>query len=340
MSSQMSSASKHLAKEFHEISPRILQAAKGLVFLTMIKGAFVWSGALSTGIIVKRLSPTEWSAPISVGMASFGFGLQIGGQKVDIIIVVADDEEIDVFAGSGQLKLGVQYGMTAGPIGRDMDLSAYMGPQGLTTSMYFSRSKGAYVGFSLDGALLVSRFPTNKAFYGNSVSIKQVLNGSMQPPSGPGREELARFHRLLDDFEHGRLETKILGGSEDAKAPPQAATSSTSHNTMTAEAKKEEEEYIAQFLELQESGRNLLSDSLMGGGMNAVMTMDHVVNENDPSNKAYGIISALSGDRVVILEGNLTNGLGEPLQDFVKVRVTTAGMVREGIVSKYTLQAV
>jgi lipid-binding SYLF domain-containing protein len=112
--SQMRSAARHLRKELREIPGLMLKHCRGIVFLTLLKGAFIWSGSLSTGIVIKRLSPTQWSPPCSLGMASFGFGLQAGGEKVDIIIIIADDQEIDTFAGTGQLKLGVEYGLAAG----------------------------------------------------------------------------------------------------------------------------------------------------------------------------------------------------------------------------------
>ena len=108
MESQMRSAAAHLRKELEEIPQQFVKHAKGIVFLTLFKGAFLWSGSLSTGIVIKRLSKTKWSPPASLGMASFGFGLQAGGEKVDVIIIIADDEEIDTFAGTGQLKLGVE----------------------------------------------------------------------------------------------------------------------------------------------------------------------------------------------------------------------------------------
>jgi lipid-binding SYLF domain-containing protein len=107
MENQMESAARHLRNQMSDIPGQFLTHAKGLVFLTMVKGAFLWSGSLSTGIVVKKLGPQQWSPPISVGMASFGFGLQAGGEKVDIIIIIGDDEEIATFQGTGQLKLGV-----------------------------------------------------------------------------------------------------------------------------------------------------------------------------------------------------------------------------------------
>ena len=87
LASQMKTAARHLRKEEGGIPTQVLRYAKGIVFLTLIKGAFIWSGALSTGIVTRRLGPTQWSPPASVGMASIGFGLQAGGQKVDVIIV-------------------------------------------------------------------------------------------------------------------------------------------------------------------------------------------------------------------------------------------------------------
>lgn len=107
LEAQMDSAMRHMKKQMSEIPRGVIANARGLVFLTMIKGALIWSGSLSTGIVVKRLTRNSWSPPVSVGMASVGFGLQAGGEKVEIIIVIGDDEEIEAFAGTGQLKLGV-----------------------------------------------------------------------------------------------------------------------------------------------------------------------------------------------------------------------------------------
>ena len=58
--SQMKSAIWHLQKHVDEIPPEFVRHAKGLVFMTMLKGAFIWSGAASSGIIIKRLSENKW----------------------------------------------------------------------------------------------------------------------------------------------------------------------------------------------------------------------------------------------------------------------------------------
>jgi len=87
LASQMKTAARHLRKEEGSIPTQVMRHAKGIVFLTLIKGAFIWSGSISTGIVVRRIGPGKWSPPASVGMASVGFGLQAGGQKVDVIIV-------------------------------------------------------------------------------------------------------------------------------------------------------------------------------------------------------------------------------------------------------------
>lgn len=103
----MDSAERHLKAQSKEISREILALAAGIVFLTLVKGAFIWSASLATGIVVKRLSRTKWGFPVSVGMASAGIGAQAGIEKVDIIILLADEQEMETFVSSGQLKLGV-----------------------------------------------------------------------------------------------------------------------------------------------------------------------------------------------------------------------------------------
>jgi hypothetical protein len=233
------------------------------------------------------------------------------------------------------------------PIGRDFDISAYVGTGGLTCNMYYSRSIGAFAGFSLEGAILISRWGANKSFYGQKVKVKDVLNGNVPVPDN----KLAYFndfHQLLLDFEHGKLEKQIVMGSSSSSAGggsgawPWSRSSSGAKQKQEQQDHAEEEEQKQELLlhmsALGETGKGILKSSLDSSATRVVFESDHVIDETDPANQAYGIIGALEGDTAILLEGNLETGLGGALEDYVRVRVNHSGVEREGLVSRHILR--
>lgn len=107
------SAGKHLTAQVNSIPASMIYQCKGIVFMTCVQGGFVVSGGLASGIIVKRLGKDKWSPPSSCGLASVGFGLQIGLQKIDLIIVLTEESQINAFSSRGQLKLSTETGLAA-----------------------------------------------------------------------------------------------------------------------------------------------------------------------------------------------------------------------------------
>ena len=175
-----------------QIALGVLRNAIGLVFMTQVKAGFLWSGSVAAGVLIVRLPEGGWSAPASLGSVGAGFGLQIGAQSADIVIALFDQRAIDAFKGLGHLKLGGDFSVAVGPIGRSASVDGRVGPSGLTGMFSYSRSQGLFAGLSLDGAVIVRRDADNSEMYGPDVTVDEILSGSVEP-SAAGK----RLHGLI-----------------------------------------------------------------------------------------------------------------------------------------------
>jgi hypothetical protein len=147
--------------------------------------------------------------------------------------------------------------------------------------MYYARSKGAYIGFSLDGAILLSRWTTNKSFYGEKVKVKDVLDGKVLVP--PSKAPMVdRFNTTLADFEAGRVTTRIEGRSTASDPIIRKKSSLEEAESETRMTKQEQDALLLDFQDLGVTGKELLRSSLESGNQSVVFISDHVVNENDP----------------------------------------------------------
>jgi len=167
-----------------QIPRAVLKNAKGLCFISQIKAGFVFSGTIGAGIIIRRTPGVGlgWSAPSSVGTAGMGWGLQIGAQKTDTLIVLHDESQIAAFSGNGQLKFGGDVSLAVGPVGRSAAADARLGDGGATGCFSYSHSQGLFGGLTLEGAALLARASDNESFYGRKVSPKEILAGEVEPP--------------------------------------------------------------------------------------------------------------------------------------------------------------
>lgn len=80
--------------------------AKGLAFLTVIKGGFIIGGRVGTGLITAKLSNGKWSAPSAIGLVGLSWGAMVGADVTDYIIVLNTDEAVTSFSGQGQVSIG------------------------------------------------------------------------------------------------------------------------------------------------------------------------------------------------------------------------------------------
>jgi len=151
----------------------LLKDAKG-VFIApqMLKGAFIFGASGGSGVFMVRDTQTaEWSGPAFYTIGGVSFGLQIGGQSSEVILLAMTERGVTALL-SSSLKLGADAGVAAGPVG--------MGASASTANvsgdiLSFSRAKGLYGGIVLDGAVVKVRNGYNAAYYNDKVSPTDIL---------------------------------------------------------------------------------------------------------------------------------------------------------------------
>ena len=112
----------------------------------------------------------KWSEPVFYTMGSVTFGLQIGGEKAEVIMLVNTVKGIESLY-STSVKLGAGSSIAAGPVGGGAGAKANLNADFLS----FARTKGAYVGLSLEGSVISIRDSWNKAYYGEEVRPVDIL---------------------------------------------------------------------------------------------------------------------------------------------------------------------
>ncbi|KAJ3110755.1 hypothetical protein HDU96_006296 [Phlyctochytrium bullatum] len=164
------------------IPPDIIAQAKGIAILSVVKAGFLFSGRGGAGLVVARLEDGSWSAPSAIGTAGFGAGGQIGIEVTDFVIILNTMEAVRAFSLGGNNKVA------AGPVGRNAEAAGTLGK--LSAIYSYSKTRGLFVGVSIEGSVIVERKETNAAFYRRKVSAKEILSGQVPPP--PAAEELYR----------------------------------------------------------------------------------------------------------------------------------------------------
>ena len=163
------------------LPPRILRNARGLAIMSVVKGAFIFSGKAGDGVVVARTGH-GWSGPSFIGTGGAGWGLQIGAEVTDFVFVLNNDAAVRAFSRGGNVTLGVDASVAAGPVGRAAE--ANVAPRAAIYS--YSRSKGLFAGVSVEGAVIGARKGANDRYYGHPVTALEILHGRTSPPAGAG----------------------------------------------------------------------------------------------------------------------------------------------------------
>jgi len=172
------------------IPTAVLRKARGLAIMTVTKAGFVISGRGGKGIVIARTGK-GWSGPSAIGTGGMGFGFQAGAQVSEIVIVLNTPAAVEAFTRDGDVTLGGNLSITAGPIGRDAEARV-----GLQSVMYsYSRSSGVFGGLSVEGTVVATRNQDNAAYYGTPVTAKDILAGKVPAPKGASklRQSLSKW---------------------------------------------------------------------------------------------------------------------------------------------------
>jgi SH3 domain-containing YSC84-like protein 1 len=158
---------------------------------SMLKGGFVVGAKYGRGLASCR-TPKGWSSPAFFTVKGGSFGFQIGGQAVDLVMLIMNNEGMQRLL-SSQVALGADASVAAGPVGRHAEGNTdwKMRAQVLT----YSRARGVFAGVSLNGAVLKQDKDSTRDFYGHMVTFKAALTGEVEPPpaANPFLSTLAKW---------------------------------------------------------------------------------------------------------------------------------------------------
>jgi len=161
------------------IPAEVIRDAQGLAVLHVIKAGFIFSGRGGQGVVIAR-TPQGWSGPIGITTGGAGFGFQIGAQVSEFVIVLNTPSAVRAFSQGGNVALGGDLSVAAGPVGRSLGADVTTKAAVYT----YSKSQGIFAGISLEGTVLVAEPKRNAAYYGSKVSTSDVLSGKVLPPAG------------------------------------------------------------------------------------------------------------------------------------------------------------
>ena len=161
------------------IPEEVLSNAKCiLVVPDLIKGGFIFGGKHGRGVASCRTGE-GWSAPAFVSIGGGSWGLQIGVEGVDLVMLVMNDQGFQHVL-SSKFALTGEGSVAAGPVGRHA--SAGTDWKMNTEMLTYSRSKGVFAGLTLEGAVIEQDDDSTRAIYGKHMMFRNILSGKVSTP--------------------------------------------------------------------------------------------------------------------------------------------------------------
>jgi lipid-binding SYLF domain-containing protein len=146
---------------------------------SLLKGGFVFGGEYGRGVATCR-GPNGWSAPAFFRVGGGSFGLQIGGQAVDLVMLIMNQRGMQALL-SSHFQLGADASAAAGPVGRHAEgmTDWKMRAEVLT----YSRARGLFAGVTLNGAWIKQDSGDTRSFYGRNIAFSKILRGEIPAPA-------------------------------------------------------------------------------------------------------------------------------------------------------------
>ena len=177
----------------------LLKKCRGVIIIRQYKAGFIFGVKGGVGIALKKDNNTnKWSAPSFVTSGEGSFGLQIGGQAVDAILLIMNKSGIESLLKT-KCKLGVDASIAVGPAGRDAD--AKIGAD--TAFLVYARAKGLFGGLSFEGGIMTQDNSSNKKFYGKKVNVEEIFNNEVEIPDSAKQiiETLEKYSNIEEETE-------------------------------------------------------------------------------------------------------------------------------------------
>jgi len=161
------------------IPDEVLSHAKCIAIVpNLVKGGFVFGGKHGRGVATCRTAD-GWSAPAFISVGGGSWGLQIGVEGVDLVMLIMNDKGMQQLL-SSKFQISGEGSAAAGPVGRHA--SAGTDWKLDTQMLTYSRSKGAFAGLTMEGAVIQQDSDSTTAIYGKDIAFKSILLGKVPTP--------------------------------------------------------------------------------------------------------------------------------------------------------------
>ncbi len=151
------------------------------VFPSVKKAGFIVGGQYGKGLISCRRAEGSWGAPAFFTIGGGSFGLQIGGQAVDLVLLIMNKSGLEGLL-QDRFEIGAGAAVSAGPVGRNTHVSTDVLLKSQIIS--YSRSRGLFAGLELKGAVITPDSTANEAIYGEQINSREILiDGKARTPA-------------------------------------------------------------------------------------------------------------------------------------------------------------
>jgi len=162
------------------IPQEVLEHAKCVAVVPhLLKGGFVFGAENGRGVATCR-TENGWSAPAFFAITGGSWGLQIGVEGIDLVLIIQNEKGMQQLIGS-KFELGADASAAAGPVGRHA--SADTDWKLNTEILTYSRARGAFAGLTLNGASIRRDDDSTEAIYGRDIPTRRILSGQVAVPA-------------------------------------------------------------------------------------------------------------------------------------------------------------
>ena len=193
------------------IPDKIMKDAKCVAVIpSMVRIAVGFGGEHGKGVATCRLPDGSWSSPAPISITGGSWGLQFGGQAVDLVLVVMNKHGMDELL-SDKFKIGADASAAAGPIGRDAGASTDWKMK--ADILTYSRARGIFAGVDLSGSVITQDKDETRVLYGKFVPFAAILAGHIHPAPGESDTRFEAAVRKYAEQARGREHGEVKNAS-------------------------------------------------------------------------------------------------------------------------------
>ncbi|KAL5342908.1 hypothetical protein BJX70DRAFT_239468 [Aspergillus crustosus] len=192
-----------------KIPTKVIKEAKGIAIFTTMRTGLWLSGSGGSGVLLARVPETgEWSPPSGIMLHTVGIGFLAGIDIYDCVVVINTLEALEAFK-KVRCTLGGEVSASAGPVGMGGVLESEVHKRQSPIWTYM-KSRGLYAGVQMDGTIIIERTDENERFYGERISVTDILAGKAKHPP-------VSIQPLLQTIKAAQGDTDV---NEDLIPPP------------------------------------------------------------------------------------------------------------------------